>query len=167
MKRCLLSFLLLWTAVGGYGSPYSLLCGCSSGSTGNLTPSGDAGDGGNDGGNLACTFSGLPAYSPDFGVVDAGTSATRMFIVTNTLDCPTILSPLVPQGVSASLFSIAIASADFTTDYRYTTPIPPNGKVTFAVTFTQREGSSAYADEMAYLTLNFTPGGYINVGLKE
>jgi hypothetical protein len=138
---------------------------CSSGSAGDLTPLGDAGDGGNDGGDLVCTFSMLPAYPIDFGRVVVGSSETKMLIVTNTSDCPTTLSPLVPQGVSASFFSVARASADFTDDYQYTMPIPPNGKVTFAVTF-RPPPSSSYADVEAYLTLNFTPGGYINVGLK-
>jgi hypothetical protein len=140
---------------------------CLSGSAGDLTPLGDAGDGGSDGGNLGCTFSPfLPAYPIDFGRVVVGSSETKILVVTNTSDCPTILSPLVPQGVSASSFSVAIASADFTDDYQYTMPIPPNGKVTFAVTFTRPEGSSPYAAEIAYLTLTLTPGGSIYVGLK-
>jgi hypothetical protein len=168
MKRCLLAFPLLWTVSIGSGS---LLFACSTGSTGDLMPLGDAGDAGgvgSDGGNLGCIFSLLPpADSIDFGRVDPGSSETKPLIVTNTSsDCAVTMSPLVPQGISASFFSVAVASADFTADYQYTTPIPPGGKVTFSVTFALPQWASPYADEIAYLTLTFTPGGYVNVGLK-
>ena len=164
MKRCLHAFPLLWTVGIGSGA---LLFACGNGSNGNLRPLGDAGgDGGSDGG---CTFSVevTPDIGISFGQVVPGSSETKPLIVKNMSNCPITLNPLVPQGASAFLFSVAVDSADFTYDYQYTTPIPPNGMVTFAVTLAFPQGWNAYGNVTAYLTVtvNDLPG-YFDIGLR-
>jgi hypothetical protein len=141
---------------------------CSGAPAGQLVPDGGIDDGVSaDGG--ACGQLMLPNLGFSGGIefknVPAGTIATDTLTVTNPLSCPTTLSPIVPQGNSASLFAVAIGSADFTRNYQYSTPIPPGGTVSFEVSFLAPQ-PCGFADILAYLTLTFTPGGYINVGLK-
>jgi hypothetical protein len=131
-----------------------LLCACSSSSAGDAASLGDAGDGGNDGGNPACTFSvqGVPnGIVFGRGVVDS--SETETVVIWNTSNCPLTMSPLIPQGPSASYFSVAIVGA-----------IPPNGKVTFAITYWPP--APTYADVVAYLTFSFGPDASVVVELK-
>jgi hypothetical protein len=94
----------------------------------------------------------------DFGNVIAGTTETQTLTVTNSGNCPITLNPLVPMGPSASLFSVTAPG------YDYTTPIPPGGVVSFAVSFAPTQPSSA--DENAYLVVASGADNYVNVGLK-
>jgi hypothetical protein len=103
----------------------------------------------------------------DFGKVIIHSTEQLDMVVQNLSTGDITLSPLVPQGISASLFSVAVKSADFTpsgTAYNYGTPIPTMGTVHFTVTFAPTQQS--YADEIAYLTLTYASDKYVNVGLK-
>jgi hypothetical protein len=108
----------------------------------------------------------LSSTNLDFGKVIVHSTEEKSIVVTNESTGDITLSPLVPAGNSANLFSVAFANApgDFTQNYSYATPIPPMGKVTFQVTFAPTTPS--YADETAYVTITYANDKYVNVGLK-
>jgi hypothetical protein len=98
----------------------------------------------------------------DFGRVVVHSTVTQMLTITNTSICPITLSPLVPEGASASLFTVTVESGPENWDY--TTPIPPNGAVSLQVSFSPTQLSTT--EETATLVVTYAPGMSVDVGLK-
>ncbi len=99
----------------------------------------------------------------DFGKVIIHSSQSIPLTIYNLSTGDITLSPITPQGVSQSLFTVTPPA-----NYSYSDSIPPdpmmaNGKV-FTVTFTPT--AQSYADENAYLVVSYAPNKYLNVGLK-
>jgi hypothetical protein len=136
---------------------------CSVGSSGHLTPLPDGGSsgitGGTSGTSGGCSLSlKIDPLTMDFGRVIVHSTVTQTLVITNTSSCPIALSPLVPEGPSASLFTVTAGS------WNYTTPIPPNGAVSLQVTFSPTQPSSA--EEIAQLVVDYAPGWYVDVQLS-
>jgi hypothetical protein len=142
---------------------------CSVGPSGHLTPLPDAGDAGTGGttgttGAECGTLSvNVDPLTMDFGRVIVDSTVTQTLVITNTSNCPIALQPLIPRGNSASLFTVT-APQGGPGNWSYGEPIPPNGAVTFQVSFSPTQPSSA--DETAYIIVAYALAAYINVGLK-
>ncbi len=99
----------------------------------------------------------------DFGKVIVHSSETLTLSIFNLSTGDITLSPITPQGVSQSLFTVTSSPG-----FSYTAPIAPDPTmvkpVVFNVTFTPQ--AQSYADENAYLVVGYAPGKYVNVGLK-
>ena len=103
----------------------------------------------------------------NFGEVVVHSSVTRTLAIANTSSCPISLSPLMPQGPSASLFAVSIRGAGDPDAYRYSDPIPPQGTVTFQVSFSLTQPTvAATAPYSAYLTVNYAPAAFVDVQLS-
>jgi hypothetical protein len=101
--------------------------------------------------------------SLDFKKVIVHSSLTLQLKIFNLSTGAITLSPITPQGVSQSLFTVTPPAG-----FSYSTPIPPDptmaNPVTFRVTFTPQ--TQSYADETAYLVVGYAKDKFINVGLK-
>jgi hypothetical protein len=105
---------------------------------------------------------GVNPTSIDFKKVIVHSSLTLPLKIYNLSTGNITLSPISPQGVSQSLFTVAPADPTFS----YSTPIKPdpNNPTIFNVTFTPK--TQSYADETAYLVVGYAKDKFINVGLK-
>jgi hypothetical protein len=146
----------------------ALLAGaaCSVGSSGHLSPLADAGDGGTGGttgGECGTLSVNVDPLTMDFGRVVVHSTVTRTLVITNTSSCPITLQPLLLAGNSASLFTVTIPQGG-PENWNYGEPIPPNGAVSFQVSFSPTQPSTA--DELAYVTVAYAAAAYLNVGLR-
>jgi hypothetical protein len=99
--------------------------------------------------------------SIDFGRVIVHSVESRPLTITNLSTGPITLSPIVLNGPSQALFSIAIDTAS--SSYQYSDLVQPGETIHFEVSFSPNQPSPS--DENAYLAVTYAGDKFATVGL--